>query len=259
MNSQRLFTPRRAATIVVAVLVLLTGISVSYDYLAKLWRPANQPGEQIDMFAALRRPPLEQQVAQDFRLRSEAGVEIGALSDFRGKRPVALIFGSYTCDIFRDELGKLEEVYSAYKNEVQFYIVYIREAHADDEFPSDVNEELGIVYQQPTTCDERCGIAATMHDTLNVSIPIVVDDVDNLVEQSYRAWPHRLCLVDVDGRISYSSRDLDDFLAADLKSAIDSTLVRTADDDSGHMSQFVSLAAIVRVAVRQATAAILPR
>lgn len=40
--------------------------------------------------------PIAGDMAPDFTLENIAGTETITLSDFRGKKPVALIFGSYT-------------------------------------------------------------------------------------------------------------------------------------------------------------------
>lgn len=40
--------------------------------------------------------PKEGDVAPDFELRDSSGENLVRLSDFRGKKPVALVFGSFT-------------------------------------------------------------------------------------------------------------------------------------------------------------------
>jgi peroxiredoxin len=40
--------------------------------------------------------PKEGDVAPDFKLRDSSGENLVRLSDFRGKKPVALVFGSFT-------------------------------------------------------------------------------------------------------------------------------------------------------------------
>ena len=50
---------------------------------------------------------------------------------------------------------RLNELYAKYKDQVQFYIVYIREAHPADgwQVPSNLIEDF--IYAEPTTDEER--------------------------------------------------------------------------------------------------------
>jgi Iodothyronine deiodinase len=70
-------------------------------------------------------------VAPDFELADPAGKSTVRLSDVRGKSPVVLVFGSYTCPNFvsADALNALCQHYG---NQARFFLVYIREAHAAD-------------------------------------------------------------------------------------------------------------------------------
>ncbi len=40
---------------------------------------------------------------------------------------------------------------------------------------------------------------------LGIEFPAIVDDFDDTVEEAYTAWPDRLHVVDVAGRIAYKS------------------------------------------------------
>ena len=52
---------------------------------ANAWRDTHEPDA-----------PKVGELAPDFELKDVAGTESVRLSDFRGKRPVALVFGSFT-------------------------------------------------------------------------------------------------------------------------------------------------------------------
>lgn len=56
---------------------------------------------------------------------------------------------------------------------------------------------------EPTTDEERRTVASTCAKKLELSIPTVVDGLDNAVASAYGGWPDRLYLVARDGRIAY--------------------------------------------------------
>src|SRR2546428_7368394 len=83
-------------------------------------------------------------MAPDFRLKTKDGTGEVQLSSFRGKEPVVLFFGSYTCKPFREEIALLEDTYGKFKDRAQFFLVYINEAHPTDGLIAPGNEQLGI-------------------------------------------------------------------------------------------------------------------
>lgn len=85
------------------------------------------------------------------------------------------------------------------------YLVYIQEAHASDGWQVGVNEEQGVVYEQPKSAEEREAVAEACVLHLNISIPTLIDEMSNTVDRAYAALPDRLYLVGADGRILYKS------------------------------------------------------
>ena len=59
------------------------------------------------------------------------------------------------------------------------------------------------MFHQPTTLEERLGIAEEMCTKLDLDIPTLIDGMDNAVGAAYAAWPDRLYLVGRNGRIAY--------------------------------------------------------
>ncbi len=86
-----------------------------------------------------------------------------------------------------------------------FYVVYIREAHPSDEWQVPVNKTADVVFEQPTTEDERAEAASSCAIGLNLSIPTLIDEMSNAVDEAYAALPDRLYLVDAEGRVAYRS------------------------------------------------------
>jgi len=51
---------------------------------------------------------------------------------------------------------------------------------------------------------ERRALAGTCETRLKYGIPTLVDEMDDGVMKAYAAWPDRLYLVDLDGRMAYA-------------------------------------------------------
>lgn len=90
-----------------------------------------------------------------------------------------------------------------YENQVAFYVVYIREAHPTNGNLGAANQQEGIRFEQPTTLESRLKIAQEMCEKLEISIPCLIDGIDNRVGTAYEAWPDRLYLIGKDGRIVF--------------------------------------------------------
>lgn len=154
------------------------------------------------------RTPVPQpgEMAPDFELRSPDGNTTVKLSSFRGKKPVVLAFGCFTCGNYRTYSESIEELYKLWKNDVEFVRVYVREAHpvAEERAATSTNALAGILFKQPTTLEERCDIAMKFTSAMHITTPLLVDEIDNRVGQAYGGWPDRLYVVDRSGRIAFT-------------------------------------------------------
>lgn len=65
------------------------------------------------------------------------------------------------------------------------------------------NVEAGIAVNQPETMEERAAVANTCVLNLDLSVPALIDDMDNTVGSAYRGMPDRLYIVDKEGKIAY--------------------------------------------------------
>ncbi len=99
----------------------------------------------------------------------------------------------------------MNELYERYKERVQFFCVYIQEAHPTDGWQVPSNVKAGVLYTQPRTLDERAQVAAACALTLNLRIPMLLDDMTNAVDTKYAALPERLYVLDAEGRVSFKS------------------------------------------------------
>jgi glutathione peroxidase-family protein len=147
--------------------------------------------------------PAVGEEAPDFELRTLEGDRVVKLSDFRGKKPVVLVFGSYTWPPFRSQSETLEKLYQGYKNKSEWLLVYIREAHPADGWQVNANVNEGIEINQPKTMEERVAAARKCYENLGLTFPAVIDNMDDKVEKTYAAWPDRLYIVDKKGKIAY--------------------------------------------------------
>lgn len=81
--------------------------------------------------------------------------------------------------------------------------IYVREAHPSDGWRMVSNDKAGIVVAQPKTADERTKVAATCCTTLKITMPLLVDTIDDRVGHAYSGMPDRLYVIDASGRIAY--------------------------------------------------------
>ena len=87
-----------------------------------------------------------------------------------------------------------------------FLFVYIQEAHTLDGWQVEENTEDGIVVLQPSEVAARTGLARTCCEHLLLSMPCVVDTIDNSVDNLYAGWPDRIFVVDRRGTVAYAGK-----------------------------------------------------
>ena len=97
-------------------------------------------------------------------------------------------------------------MYREYHDRAAFLFVYIHEAHASDEWQMDANVKEGVVFEQPKTLPARQSVATQCCSRMKLSMPCVVDDLDNKVDSLYAGWPERLFVIDAAGRIAYAGQ-----------------------------------------------------
>jgi tetratricopeptide (TPR) repeat protein len=160
--------------------------------------------------------------APDFSLDSPSGDAAPRLSSFRGKQPVVLIFGSYTCPKFRSQVDALNQLSARYGDRVAFLLVYIREAHGDATWQSTVNQREGVSQPDASSIGQKREYAAACLRKLKIQYAAVVDGMDGAVEKAYAAWPSRVYLIDSEGRVKFNSvLDQERFDAAALEAAVE--------------------------------------
>jgi hypothetical protein len=86
---------------------------------------------------------------------------------------------------------------------VEFLGVYIREAHPTNGWRLLSNESKGISIAQPRDLGERNAVAERCCTTLKMTMPLLVDRMDDRVGHAYSGMPDRLYLIDREGRVAY--------------------------------------------------------
>ena len=91
---------------------------------------------------------------------------------------------------------------NTYKDAAQFLVIYIKEAHPADDWPMRVSRRLKYI-QDPTTIFERFQVASTCVADLKLSIPTLIDSMEDAACAAYKGHPDRLYVVGKDGKIVY--------------------------------------------------------
>jgi hypothetical protein len=109
----------------------------------------------------------------------------------------------------------LRDLYEQYHDQVQFLVIYIREAHPKDGWwfggglmglmlKLSGSKAATDVYD-PKTIQERRAVAGQCEEAMKYGIKTYVDDMDDSVSKAYAAKPTRLYLVGKDGRVEYAA------------------------------------------------------
>lgn len=94
-----------------------------------------------------------------------------------------------------------------HREEVAFFIIYIKEAHPEDGWALTYNRRSGIALKDPQSKPERTDVAKSCALRMRTSIPVLIDEMDNEVARQYGGWPDRLYLIGKDGRIAFQGAE----------------------------------------------------
>jgi hypothetical protein len=128
-----------------------------------------------------------------------------SLADYRGQS-LALLFGNYTCPIYRGQTERFNEIYAELGGKHAFLLVYISEAHPEDGWQLGINHDQHCVYEQPTDIEARAAIAADCIRERAITMPVAIDDMNNTVNKLYSGSPERLYLIDAEGTVQHRSQ-----------------------------------------------------
>ena len=73
----------------------------------------------------------------------------------------------------------MEDLAKKYSDVADFAYIYIKEAHADDEWQVEKNKVGDVVFNQPQTFEERLILAKAFQEAMGTETTILVDDISN--------------------------------------------------------------------------------
>ena len=97
----------------------------------------------------------------------------------------------------------MTQIYQRFRDRVEFFVVYVQEAHPTDGWQTDSNLQDGVLFRQHQSYAEREEVAQTCSLDLHIGLPIIIEEMDNAIDEAYGAAPERLYLVGVDGKVAY--------------------------------------------------------
>ena len=100
---------------------------------------------------------------------------------------------------------RLNEIAAEFGERMDFYCVYIQEAHPQDGWQVDSNLRDDVVYNAPTTIDERAELAQTCVLRLDMAMPTLLDDMNDTVDSLYNGLPERLYVLDADHTVFWKT------------------------------------------------------
>jgi len=127
------------------------------------------------------------------------------LASNKGK-VVVIVFGSYSTPSFRQRISALEKLAKEYGSRATFVIVYTREAHAVGEWEVDRNKQEEIAVEQPKTEADRKAQANQAVNALKITLPVVVDTMDNATAKAYGLTPNGAVVINRDGTVAARQR-----------------------------------------------------
>ena len=104
-----------------------------------------------------------------------------------------IISGSITWPPFRVNISLFNELFTRYQDKYNFICAYLKEAHANNEWPVRNNKELMI--NQHENSQERVDLALKLKNKYGFKMSLYVDTMDNEFVHEYAGWPLQALLI----------------------------------------------------------------
>ena len=149
-------------------------------------------------------------VMPDLTLYTLDGKEMNLATVLREThKPVLLVSGNYSCNVFRRNLDEINEITKFYEGKLNVYLIYTIEAHpvagiqAYPFIPPAVaqNKKEGVAMKQPSTYLGRRKNVAEMNKHLKVVPTIVIDGPENGWWSNAGQAPNNAYLINTHGVI----------------------------------------------------------
>ncbi|MBI1953701.1 MAG: redoxin domain-containing protein [Candidatus Omnitrophica bacterium] len=152
--------------------------------------------------------PQEGDEVPDLTLKDLDGRPV-RLADFKKKKPVLLVTGSYSCPVYRQRLSALKKLHERHGRRAAIFVLYTVEAHpvgeaspyAPGEWLTEENRREGLLLKQPRTYEGRAALASRCQTDLKSPVPVLVDGMDNAAWETFGRAPNAAYLVDYAGKI----------------------------------------------------------
>ena len=86
---------------------------------------------------------------------------------------------------------------------MNFFLIYIREAHSVDGWQVDSNTADDILFKDHKDSEDREQTASACQSGLKLSIPVLIDTMDNVADIIFGAWPERIYILSREGTVAY--------------------------------------------------------
>lgn len=166
--------------------------------------------------------PIEPgQTAPDLRVKKFDGSPL-QFSVMSG-RVVVLVFGSYTDPIFRSRAASIQKLYEDLGTRASMFLVYTKEAHPVGGWELEKNKEQNIFVTQPINFAARQAAARQCRDALHLTMPIIIDELDDACTKAYGGFPNAAVVIARDGTIAASQQWVE---TTALRRAVDAAIAR---------------------------------
>jgi hypothetical protein len=95
-------------------------------------------------------------------------------------------------------------MYRQFLAHTSLFFVYIAEAHATDGWQMQSNADDDVLLANHATLDDRFAAAREGVARLGLTMPVLVDDMDDAVSEAFAAWPERIYVVGTDARVAFA-------------------------------------------------------
>ena len=111
---------------------------------------------------------------------------------------------------------RLKELHQKYRDDVEFIVVYVKEAHPTDKWWLGRSRTQRLLHEwsgnparldvaDPVTLEQRRKVAASCQANLfDGVVPLYVDTMNDAVSAHYAGKPTRIYLIGKDGRVLYN-------------------------------------------------------
>jgi hypothetical protein len=111
---------------------------------------------------------------------------------------------------------RLKRLYRKYRNDVEFIVVYVKEAHPTDKWWLGRSRTQRVLHElsgnparldvaDPVTLEQRRKVAASCQANLfDGVVPLYVDTMNDAVSARYAAKPTRIYFIGKNGRVLYN-------------------------------------------------------